>query len=317
MVGVVAKVPLPRNKKPDPVSGTSPPCSFPGGKTRPAKHRKPERSNAAEPEQAGHRRRRCCLDLLLLLRPRNACILGAGASGQGVGKGVGAPGTGADWPVNTGGVCLYNDAVEIYRTEQEQLDALKRWWVENGRAIFAGVVCSLLGIFSWQSWQERKGAQSLAASTAYLRMLETEALGRPLEQRIEQARGILRDYGRTAYAGFAALRLASWAVQEQDLEQAAGHLRWVLEQGGQKQLHDISRLRLARVYIAEARLDEARQLLAVQDPGGFAPLYAELRGDIHALRGEQDAARKAWQEALLGYEEEEPLLSAKLEDLGP
>lgn len=207
--------------------------------------------------------------------------------------------------------------MEIYRTEQEQLDALKRWWVENGRAIFAGVVCSLLGIFSWQGWQKHRNAQSLAASTAYLRMLETEALNRPLEQRIEQAEAIMRDYGKTAYAGFSALLMARWAVQEKDLEQAGEHLRWVLDQGRHKQLLDISRLRLARVYIAQERLDEARQLLAVQDPGGYAPLYAELRGDIHALRGEEGAAREAWQEALQGYGDEESLLSTKMEDIGP
>ena len=39
-------------------------------------------------------------------------------------------------------------------TEREQLDAIKKWWNENGKAIIAGLAVGLSAVFGWQYWQK-------------------------------------------------------------------------------------------------------------------------------------------------------------------
>ena len=38
------------------------------------------------------------------------------------------------------------------RTEEEQLEAIKRWWKENGTSLIAGVAIAAAGVFGWNAW---------------------------------------------------------------------------------------------------------------------------------------------------------------------
>ena len=39
------------------------------------------------------------------------------------------------------------------RSEEEQLDAIKRWWKSNGTSLIIGVVVAAAGVFAWKAWQ--------------------------------------------------------------------------------------------------------------------------------------------------------------------
>ena len=40
--------------------------------------------------------------------------------------------------------------MEQYRTEEEQVEALKKWWEENGRSTVVAVIVALGLGFGWQ-----------------------------------------------------------------------------------------------------------------------------------------------------------------------
>jgi predicted negative regulator of RcsB-dependent stress response len=65
--------------------------------------------------------------------------------------------------------------VESYRTEEEQLEALKRWWQENGRGIVLGVVLALGLGFGWQAWQTNQQTAAENASILYQQLLQALA----------------------------------------------------------------------------------------------------------------------------------------------
>ena len=40
-----------------------------------------------------------------------------------------------------------------YETEEEQIEALKDWWRENGNSLLIGVAVALVAVFGFRGWQ--------------------------------------------------------------------------------------------------------------------------------------------------------------------
>ena len=120
--------------------------------------------------------------------------------------------------------------MESYRTEEEQVEALKRWWQENGRSTIAGVVLAIAAVVGWQGWQSSRDAAAADASIVYQQMLQaltSEALA-DIERGREMAAELKDKHRGSSYAQFAALHLARIAVAEGNSAEAERELRWVL-----------------------------------------------------------------------------------------
>ena len=54
-------------------------------------------------------------------------------------------------------------------TEEEQIEALKRWWDDNGKQTILAIVLTVGGYFGWQAWTQHVDEQAAAASRAAAR----------------------------------------------------------------------------------------------------------------------------------------------------
>ncbi len=212
--------------------------------------------------------------------------------------------------------------MESYRTEEEQVEAIKRWWEENGRNLVIAVAVALSLGFGWQAWQSNREEQALTASAVYQRMLE--ALGAESEEELREARtlaGELKsDFGSSVYARFAALHLARLAVEDGDLSRAESELRWVVSKASSgSDLHQLAQLRLARVTAARGDVDGALSMLDGAAGDAYAGAYALARGDILMAADRPEAAAEAYADARssLGQEQLPPVLAQKLGYLNP
>lgn len=199
--------------------------------------------------------------------------------------------------------------METYRTEEEQVEALKSWWKENGRSVLIGVVLALGIGFGWQGWQQSRQSAAENASALYQQMLQ--ALSLEEEQGAGVAREIaeqLKDaYRGTRYAQFAALHLARLAVNDNQLAVAEKELRWVLGMATTgDEVFQTAQLRLARVMAAQGQTEESLALLkgAVTD---FAASYALARGDILLELGREEEALVAFEAAAAAVEPGVPM----------
>lgn len=209
--------------------------------------------------------------------------------------------------------------MDVLRTEEEQLQALREWWKENGVSAVLGIVAGLAAVFGWRAWQAHGIAEAEAASTQY-QQLVAEVRGSESDKAGKAAAEILQNHPDTAYAVFAALIQAKLAVDASDLDAAASHLRSALGKNADPVLEKEIQLRLARVLASQAKYDEALALLDAGAAGAFAMAYDELRGDIEASRGNRDAARTAYERALTQTHSagaDSGVLEAKLNALGP
>jgi predicted negative regulator of RcsB-dependent stress response len=213
--------------------------------------------------------------------------------------------------------------VDSYRTEEEQIEAIKRWWKENGTSTLTSIVLAVAVIFGWQAWQKNKSQKAEAAAAVYQEMLlaeqQVEANAVNLANVHHLAGKLKTDFAATTYAQYAALLLAKHAVETNDLDVAEAELRWVLEQKPGSELEQLTRLRLARVVFAQDRDEEALVMIREADAGSFAPAYEELAGDIQLQAGNLDQALASYKRSRELTEQSgqspHPFLLMKLVDL--
>lgn len=202
-----------------------------------------------------------------------------------------------------------------YHSDEEQVEALKRWWNENGRSVVAGVVIGLGALLGWRGWVTYQDSQTEVASIHYGEL--RAAVERTDAAAIEQNAHTLEDsYASTPYAALAALALAKVKAQAGDLEVAAAQLRWAIEHTSQEIVAALANLRLARVLTAQGQHEVALTVLAGEFPASYTSLVEESRGDALVAQGKVSEARLAYDRALLTATGDVEYLRMKRADLG-
>ncbi|WP_440997300.1 YfgM family protein [Arhodomonas sp. SL1] len=204
-----------------------------------------------------------------------------------------------------------------YETEEEQLEALRRWWQENGRSVIAGVIIAIAGVVGWQQWQAWQERSALEASAQYDRLNARTAAGEGDAVR-EALTTLQEDSAGSPYATLGSLAAARYFAERDDFDAAMGVLRWAVDNAPSDALRRVARLRLGAVEYAAGELEAALATLEPVPDGAFAARYHELRGDVLVAAGRADEAITAYRDAL----EADPLgqrrgyVEVKLTDLG-
>ncbi|UOA10420.1 tetratricopeptide repeat protein [Methylobacter sp. S3L5C] len=205
--------------------------------------------------------------------------------------------------------------MEIYDTEEEQLDAVKRWWKENGFSTIVGLVIGVIVIIGWNYWQSDKKVKSGEASAVYSQLIQAIADDKK-DSAEKLAERIQEQYPKTEYAAYSALLLAKVKVGQGDLAKAQATLKQIAE-GSDKVLANVAKIRLVRLMLASGQFEQGLQLINDVDPAtssGFSGNYDELVGDLYVALDRLDQARSSYQKALeSGYKS--PLLQFKIDDL--
>ncbi len=215
--------------------------------------------------------------------------------------------------------------METYRTEEEQVEAIKHWWKENATSTLLTIVIAVTGYFGWQYYDQHSEQTAEQASAMYQQLLEANI---QLEQANDDdklatahylADELKSNFGDSTYAQFAALINARLYVNANDLAQAATELRWVLDNSSEQTTIDVTELRLARVLEAQGNVDDAITLINKQRNSAMQVGFDELYGDILKAQGDFAGARKAYKksqdEALANKLQPSPLLDLKLQNL--
>jgi predicted negative regulator of RcsB-dependent stress response len=202
--------------------------------------------------------------------------------------------------------------------EQEQIEALKAWWNDNGRWIIGIVLAAAIAAVGWRGWHYYQQQQSLGAATLYQQVTDQLASRDP--KRInDAAEALMSKFSSTIYASRAALLAARVNEQNSDLARAKTQLQWVIDHSSDPAVKDVARLRLAAVFLDEKNYADALNALDSNHLGAFDGLFADMRGDVLSAQGKVDEARSSYK---LAYEKLDPqsmyrnLVQIKLDALG-
>ena len=192
--------------------------------------------------------------------------------------------------------------------EEENIEAIKKWWHENWKQLALLVVIVFPSYFGWQLWQNSQATEAETASDLYeeVLLLAISEPGVPVTEqeslRILDLFELLKaDYPSSVYALYGALFAAQQSVNANDLGAAEESLQWMLD-NRQDSLFSrtdeglilTANLRLGRVILAKGESERALNLVNSIDPKTFEAGFAELRGDIYATMGRIVDARDAY-----------------------
>ncbi|MFZ5842235.1 MAG: YfgM family protein [Pseudomonadota bacterium] len=207
--------------------------------------------------------------------------------------------------------------MDVFTTEEQQLESIKKWWRANGTSVLIGAVLGIAAIAGWKFYQQHQLNKAMAASDAFEAVIK---LADDADKRAEfkqKAEALVSAHQGTAYAQFGQLYLAREAVRDNDLARAASLLQAVANKPEHEAIGHVATLRLARVKLAQGELDAALKLVDISKDkaDSYAGAYALVRGDVLTALNRAAEANAAYQEAAAegSVVAQDPALALKLD----
>ncbi|MGC2456530.1 MAG: tetratricopeptide repeat protein [Gallionellaceae bacterium] len=202
--------------------------------------------------------------------------------------------------------------------EQEQVEALKAWWQENGRMVMLSIAVVLVGFAGIQLWRSQQAKQAGEASALFAEVGKQVASKDPKRVN-DAAQAVIDRFGSSAYASRAELLAVEANIQAKDIAKAKTQLQWVLDHAKEEGLQNLARLKLASLLLDEKNYAEALNLLGAKHPESFDALYSDLKGDVLVAQGKTEEARAAYQVAYDRMDDKSTyrnLIQMKLDSVG-
>ncbi len=185
--------------------------------------------------------------------------------------------------------------MEVYTTENEQVDAVRRFFTENGKALAIGVVLGIAALGGWRYWQSHENTALTEASASFQQA--TTALTDNKADGVSNLEKFAEN-NSNSYGVFAALQLADHFVQAKDFNNAEKQLNQASQLTKDQNLLSLVDYRLARVQLQENKLDDALKTLDNVKGDGWMAMQQEVRGDVLLAKGDTKGARDAYSKGL-------------------
>lgn len=202
--------------------------------------------------------------------------------------------------------------MDVYNSEEEQVQAIKQWWKDNATSLIAGIVIGVLVLGGYKYWTEGKQNQAQQASVLYSNILSSN------EDKVGNTETLKADYSDTPYAALAALLIAKENVIANEVDKAISQLKWIVGNNNDSGIQHIAQQRLARLYLSQNNIEAADTLIKGVKAGGFSATYNELRGDINLAKKLPVQAKENYRLALASLpqgDQRYAIIKMKLDDL--
>lgn len=191
------------------------------------------------------------------------------------------------------------------KTEEQQFEEVKSWFKENGMAILLAIAVVSAAVFGWNFWKGHHQKISQESSAAYDNVmtayLQDSNKNQPLIEKF------IQESGHNSYATFAQLTQAQQAVEKADFAAAKTILEGAVN-ADDPVLQTIARFRLSAVNFQLKDFDGALANLAQIKDKAWELRKQVLSGDILNAKGDKEAAKSAYQQALANADDQQKVL---------
>jgi predicted negative regulator of RcsB-dependent stress response len=207
--------------------------------------------------------------------------------------------------------------VDIYASDEEKGEEIKRWWRENGLAVMLGIALGIAGLVGGRYWLNQQAMSTTQASSLYQQASVYLAEGNG-SQAVDSVDKLFSDFANTPYATFAAFDMAKNSLANEDTNGAKAYLEWVIGHAKLTGQKEIAKLRLSKLQLDESNFEQALMTLNLGETTAFKSLFDELKGDVYLAQGKKVEAALAYQAAKITLDENDPrglILKLKLDDI--
>jgi predicted negative regulator of RcsB-dependent stress response len=181
--------------------------------------------------------------------------------------------------------------VEVYSNENEQVDALRQFFANNGKFLAVGVIIGIAALGGWRFWSSHQEGTDKAASAEYQQL--TSAMQADKPDSLEAVATFASENNNT-YGALASLDLAKQYVETNQLDKAITLLQSGLKDTKDANLQAVINLRLARIQLQQSQADAALSTLNNVKGDGWTAIVADIRGEALLSKGDKQGARDAW-----------------------
>jgi len=204
--------------------------------------------------------------------------------------------------------------VETFQTEEQQVEAIKKFWHENGNHIIGGLIVGFGGFIGFNYYQDSKLAAEQAVASEYQAVIEAKTSDH--DAFAGKAEQFIQANSESSYASLTALSMAKDAAEHSDWANAADHLEKAIATAPSEGIKAIATVRLARVQIQQGEFDKALATAGSVLPQAFKATAEEIKGDAYLKQGKKELARNAYQAAIDAEGlSTNPTLQLKIDDL--
>ncbi|KTC64973.1 transmembrane protein (plasmid) [Legionella adelaidensis] len=187
--------------------------------------------------------------------------------------------------------------MSVYMTEQEQIEAIKKWWQRyNGViTVIASLILLAIAGYKYWNWHQAKVAQE--ASNAYEHLIV--AFSNQDNKGVRAyANQLLKEYNETVYADAARLTLAKLYTSREKYQDAITQLDYVAKHSKMTAFQQVAKIRMARILIADKSYDKALSELSQINDTAYSSVVNEIKGDVYAETGKYFEAIAAYRKAI-------------------
>ncbi len=187
--------------------------------------------------------------------------------------------------------------MSVYMTEEEQLQAIKKWWLRYNTPIMVLLSLIMLSVAGVRYWNWHQQKLLTQASTVYDRLMVSFSEHKNKEIR-SYANQLIQNYSQTVYADVARMTLAKIYVDKSQDDKAKDLLASVVVASKVPSFRQIAKIRIARLLVAKKEFENALQQLSVVDDKAYMTIINELKGDIFVEKGEYQQAMSSYKKAI-------------------
>ncbi|MCT8344541.1 YfgM family protein [Photorhabdus kleinii] len=185
--------------------------------------------------------------------------------------------------------------MEVYTNENEQVDVIRRFFANNGKALVFGLVLGAGALIGWRYWQSHQTNQLQESAEAF------ERVDQGLITSTKESHAAAEKFAsetNNSYGVMTHMHLAQLAVEKNELTKADQFLSAATDQVKNEDLLSLVNIRLARVQLAEDKADAALKTLEQVKGSGWVAVAEDIRGDALLKKGDIAGARAAYTKGL-------------------
>lgn len=179
--------------------------------------------------------------------------------------------------------------MSVYKTEEEQIDDLKRWIKSYGPPIIMGILLAIALIYGWRYWHSYQHNRAVKASVLYQQAVDAYQT-KHTDLLAKSVATLQKKHSKSPYASYAVFLQVKVAADQQDYSAAETELNWVIKHSHDKNIKAIAQLRLGSIQTANHQEKAAiKTLESIKNPAfkglahiKIADAYLALGDTAHA-----------------------------------